>query len=88
MKIVSTAELKTHANSLLKEVTSRKRPVVITRYGTPCAVITPFTAEDIEDLVFEYSQEVLKMAKESAADMRAGRYTTMRDFAKKHGLAG
>ncbi len=86
MKMVSTAELKTHANRLLKEVTSKKKPVVITRHGVPCAVITPFNAEDIEELVFEYSPEFVRMAKESAADMKAGRAVTMMAFATKHGL--
>jgi hypothetical protein len=51
-------------------------------------VIEPFSEDDIEDLVFEYSSDVLSMAKQSAADMRAGRYITMQTFAQQHGLAG
>ncbi len=86
MRMVTTAELKTHANQLLGQVTAQKRPIVITRHGKPCAVIEPFAEGDIEDLAFEYGREVQKMAKTSVRDMKAGRYTTMKDFAKKHGL--
>ena len=87
MKMVSTAELKTHANQLLSQVTLGKQPIVITRHGKPCAVIEPFSENDIEDLAFEYGREVRKMARESAKDMKAGRYVTLKGFAKKHGLA-
>ena len=87
MKVVSTAQLKTQANWLLRQITMRRQPIIITRHGHPCAVLEPFTEDDIEDLVFEYGQDVAKMAKQSAADMKAGRYTTMQAFAKKHGLA-
>lgn len=86
MKMVTTAELKTQANHLLNQVTTYKKPIVITRHGKPCAVIEPFTEDDIEDLAFEYGQEVIQMAKESAKDMKAGRYMAMKEFAKKHGL--
>lgn len=87
MKVVSTAQLKTQANRLLRQVTAGRQPIIITRHGHPCAVLEPFTEDDIEDLVFEYSQGVVAMAKQSLADMKAGRYTTMQAFAKKHGLA-
>ena len=86
MKVVSTAQLKTQANRLLRQITTRRQPVIITRHGHPCAVLEPFTEDDIEDLVFEYSRDVVAMAKQSAAEMKAGRYVTMQAFAKKHGL--
>ncbi len=86
MKIVSTAQLKTQANWLLRQVTAGRQPIIITRHGHPCAVLEPFTEDDIEDLVFEYSQDVVAMATQSAADMKADRYTTLQAFAKKHGL--
>lgn len=86
MKMVTTVELKTQANRLLSQVTSYKIPIVITRHGKPCAVIEPFNEGDIEELAFEYSREVIKMAKESAKDMKAGRYIVLSDFAKKHGI--
>ena len=87
MKVVSTAQLKTQANRLLRQITAGRQPIIITRHGHPCAVLEPFTEDDIEDLVFEYSRDVMAMAKQSMADMKAGRYTTMQAFAKKHGLA-
>ena len=87
MKMVSTADLKAHANKLLRFVRNGKRPVVITRHGKPCAVLEPCTEDDIEGLAFEYGPEVLRMARESARDMAAGRYVTMERFAKKHGRA-
>lgn len=86
MKVVSTAQLKTQANRLLRQVTARRQPIIITRHGHPCAVLEPFTEDDIEDLVFEYSRDVAALAKQSLADMKAGRYTTMQAFVKKHGL--
>ncbi|MBI4248539.1 MAG: type II toxin-antitoxin system Phd/YefM family antitoxin [Elusimicrobia bacterium] len=87
MKMVSTAELKTHANRLLKFVENGKKPVVITRHGKPCAVLQPCTEEDLDALAFEYGPEVLRMARESAADMKAKKYVTLKKFAQKHGLA-
>lgn len=87
MKMVSTAELKTHANRLLKFVENGKKPVVITRHGRPCAVLEPCTEGDLDGLAFEYGPKVLRMARESAADMKAGKYATMKTFAEKHGLA-
>ena len=87
MKVVSTAQLKTQANRLLRQIAMRRQPIIITKHGHPCAVLEPFTEDDIEDLVFEYSRDVVAMATQSAADMKAGRYTTMQAFAKKHGLA-
>ena len=86
MKVVSTAQLKTQANRLLRQVTARRQPIIITRHGHPCAVLEPFAEDDIEYLVFEYSRDVATMAKQSASDMKAGRYTTLQAFAKKHGL--
>lgn len=86
MKMVTTAELKTHANRLLGLIRSQSRPVIITRHGKPCAVLEPCTEDDLEGLAFEYGPEVLKMARQSARDMAAGRYVTMERFAKKHGL--
>jgi len=85
MKIVSTAELKAHANKLLGFVQNGMRPVVITRHGKPCAVLEPCSEDDLEALAFEYSPEVLRMARESARDMATGRYVTLEGFAKKHG---
>ncbi len=86
MKMVSTAELKAHANRLLSLVRNGTKPVVITRHGKPCAVLEPCTEDDLEALAFEYGPAVLKMARESARDMAARRYVTMEQFAKKHGL--
>jgi prevent-host-death family protein len=86
MKMVSTAELKAHANQLLGFVRNGNRPIVITRHGKPCAVIEPFTEDDLEGLAFEYGPEVLRMARESARDIAANRHVTMDQFARKHGV--
>jgi prevent-host-death family protein len=87
MKMASTAELKAHANQLLSLVRNRNKPVVITRHGKPCAVLEPCTEDDLEGLAFEYGPRVMEMARESARDMAAGRYVTMEQFARKHGVA-
>lgn len=87
MRMVSTAELKTHANRLLKFVENGKKPVVITKHGKPCAVLEPCTEEDLDALAFEYGPEVLRMARESATDIRTKKFVTMKKFAEKHGLA-
>lgn len=86
MKMVTTAELKAQANKLLGLVENTKRPIVITRHGRPCAVLEPCTEDDLEALAFQYGPEVFRMAKQSAKDIAAGRYVTMEEFAKKHGL--
>jgi len=87
MKIVSMTQLKMQADQLLRQVAARRQPIIITKRGRPCAVLEPLTEDDMKELAFEYGQDVLGVAKQTASEMKAGRYVTLRAFAKKHGLA-
>jgi prevent-host-death family protein len=87
MKMATTAQLKAHANELLTMVRNQSKPVIITRHGKPCAVLEPCTEDDLEGIAFEYGPAVMKMARESARDMAAGRYLTMEQFSRKHGIS-
>jgi len=79
MKLVNTVELKNHTNEILRYVQGRQ-PVVITIHGRPCAALEPITEDDLEELAFAYGLDVRRMARESATDMRRGRYVTLTEY--------
>ena len=77
IKIVSITQLKIKADRLLQQVAERRQPIVITRYGRPCAVLKPLTEDHM----------MMVIAKRTEAEMKAGRYISLQAFAKKHGLS-
>ena len=77
MKVVSITQLKTQADRLLRQVAARRQPIVITRYGHPCAVLEPLTEDHM----------MMVIAKRAEAEMKTGRYISLQAFAKKHGLS-
>ena len=86
MTIVNTAELKTHANRLLRRV-SKHHVVLITRRGKPCAALVPVSSETLVDLLWEYSPDVQRRLRAAMEELRAGKTETLTAFAKRHGLS-
>ena len=76
MRVVSITQLKTQADRLVHQVAECGKPIIITRYGHPCAVLEPVS----EDYM------MMAIAKRAKAEMKAGRYVSLQEFAKKHGL--
>ncbi len=81
MKIVNTAELKNHANQLLK-MAHRGNAVAVTRHGKPYAAVIPLNENGLEDLFFEFSPRVRRLVAEAEADVRAGRLVNLERFLK------
>lgn len=86
MNTVNTAELKTHANRLLKQV-AKNQVVLITRHGHPCAALVPVSNETLVDLLWEYSPQVQKRLRIAMDELQAGNVKPLGSFAKRHGLA-
>ena len=86
MNSVNTAELKTHANRLLRQV-ARHQVVLITKRGHPCAALVPVSDDTLVDLLWEYSPEVQKRLHIAMDELQAGKTQTLAAFAKRHGLA-
>ena len=86
MNTVNTAELKTHANQLLRRV-GRHQVVLITRRGKPCAALIPVSSDNLVDLLWEYSPEVQQRLRTAMHELRAGKTESLKAFAKRHDLA-
>ena len=86
MTTVNTAELKTHANRLLRRV-DKHHIVIITRRGRPCAALVPVSSDTLVDLLWEYSPEVQQRLRIATEELRAGKTEPLKVFAKRHGLS-
>ena len=86
MTTVNTAELKTHANRLLRRV-ARHQVVLVTRRGKPCAALIPVSSDTLVDLLWEYSPDVQRRLRGATEELRAGKTESMTAFAKRHGLS-
>ena len=87
MTTVNTIELKTQANRLLNQVSTKRRMVLITRHGHPCAALIPVSSETLGDLLWEYSPETQKRLRIAMDELRTGKTESLKQFAKRHGLA-
>ena len=87
MTTVNTIELKTQANRLLNQVSTRHRVVLITRHGRPCAALVPVSNENLADLLWEYSPEVQKRLRIAMDELQDGKTQPLKKLAKRHGLA-
>lgn len=86
MTTVNTAELKTHANRLLRRV-ARHQVVLVTRRGKPCAALIPVSSDTLVDLLWEYSPDVQRRLRVAMEELCAGKTESMTAFAKRHGLS-
>ena len=86
MTTVNTAELKTHANRLLRRV-AKHQVVLVTRRGKPCAALIPVSSDTLVDLLWEYSPDVQRRLRVAIEELRAGKTESLTAFAKRHGLS-
>ena len=86
MNTVNTAELKSQANRLLKQV-AKQEVILITRRGRPCAALVPVSSETLVDLLWEYSPKVQRRLRTAMAELEAGKTQSLSAFAKRHSLA-
>ncbi len=86
MTTVNTAELKTQANRLLRQV-ARHQVVLITKHGHPCAALVPVSDDNLVDLLWEYSPPIQKRLRIAMNELQTGKTESLRSFAKRHGLA-
>ena len=80
MKLATIAEAKNHFTALARAIQRSKQPVVITRRGRPCIVLEPITADDLDELAFQYSDEVRRLIRQAEADIRKGRFVTHEEY--------
>lgn len=83
---VNTAELKSQANRLLKQV-AKHQVVLVTRRGVPCAALVPVSSDTLVDLLWEYSPDVQKRLRNAMEELSTGKAQSLTSFAKRHGLA-
>jgi antitoxin (DNA-binding transcriptional repressor) of toxin-antitoxin stability system len=82
VKFVNTVELKNHLNAVLGEV-SRGETVIVTLRGQPTATLLHTTEEDLDQVLFEKSALVRSAVREGLQDLKAGRFTTLKQYAAR-----
>lgn len=50
MRFASVAEVKNNLSAYLSRARKRKEPIVVTRHGTPYALIQPISEQDLDGL--------------------------------------
>jgi len=80
MKLKTIAETKNHFTEIARAVQTSKKPVVVTRRGKPYVVLEPITEDDLDELAFQYSDEVRRLLREAEEDIRKGRFVTHEDY--------
>ena len=77
---IPAAIARTQLGSLLKQISHGKARFVITKGGTPTAVL--LGVEDFDDIVEELDPAFQKSLKVAAREYRAGKAITLRDYLK------
>ena len=80
MKLATIADAKNHFTALARAVQKSKKPVVVTNRGRPYIVLEPITEDDLDQLAFEYSDDVRRLIREAEADIRKGRFVTHEEY--------
>ncbi|MBI2192441.1 MAG: type II toxin-antitoxin system Phd/YefM family antitoxin [Planctomycetes bacterium] len=79
MKVVPVAKAKSKLSAYLKEC--RKGPIVITRNGTPAAVlIAPVDDDDLESLLLARNPRFLALLEKSEKSIREGKGLSWKEF--------
>ena len=88
-KTVPLSEARARLSELMDELERRHEHVVITRKGRPVAVLLPSAEYDAMEETLEvlHDEDLLAALKESEADVRAGRLTSLKDLRRELGLA-
>ena len=79
MPFVNVKDLHDRTAEILREVKDGK-PVFVTRYGKPIAVIRDLEEEDLEGLVMLSDPKLRKGLEEARADVAAGRVSDLNDL--------
>lgn len=82
MKFASTAELKSGANRLLREV-EKGQVLVVTRRGKPVAAVQACSEDEIEDLVLETDPRIRASVERAQQDFRRGRGIPLGRYARR-----
>ncbi len=80
MKFANVRELKTKTSAMLRTV-ERGNTVLVTTHGRPTAMLVPVTEDDIEDALLAYSPALRKKIETGLKDIRAGRMSSLSDYA-------
>jgi prevent-host-death family protein len=72
---------RTQLGSILRRVSERKARFVITKSGKPTAVI--LSARDFDDMLEELDPEFQRSLRGAAAEYRAGRSISLREYVKQ-----
>ena len=80
MKLATIAEVRNHLTEIARMVQKTKKPVVVTRRGKPYIVLEPITADDLDELAFQYSDEVRHLIRGAEEDIRKGRVVTHKEY--------
>lgn len=88
-KTVPLSEARARLSELMDELERRHEHVIITRKGRPVAVLVPSAEYDALEETMEIlnDEDILAALKESEADVRAGRLTSLKDLRRELGLA-
>ncbi|MGH2784895.1 MAG: type II toxin-antitoxin system Phd/YefM family antitoxin [Actinomycetota bacterium] len=88
-KTVPLSEARAHLSELMDELERRHEHVIITRKGRPVAVLLPSAEYDAIEETIEIlnDEDILSALKESEADVRAGRLTSLKSLRRELGLA-
>jgi prevent-host-death family protein len=71
---------RTQLGSLLKQVANRKARFVVTKNGKPTAILLAIA--DFDDMLEELDPEFQKTLKVAAAEYRAGKAVSLREYLK------
>ncbi len=88
-KTVPLSEARARLSELMDELERRHEHVVITRKGRPVAVLVPSAEYDALEETMEilHDEDLLAALKESEADVRAGRLTSLKELRRELGIA-
>jgi prevent-host-death family protein len=87
--MIPMTEARARLSELLDQLERQHEHIVITRNGRPLAVLVPSAEYESMEQTLEvlHDEPLLKALRESEADVRAGRLTSLDDVRRQLGLA-
>jgi prevent-host-death family protein len=87
--MIPMTEARARLSELLDQLERQHEHIVITRNGRPLAVLVPSAEYESMEETLEvlHDEPLLKALRESEADVRAGRLTSLDDVRRQLGLA-
>lgn len=89
VQMIPMTEARARLSELLDQLERQHEHIVITRNGRPLAVLVPSAEYESMEETLEvlHDEPLLKALRESEADVRAGRLTSLDDVRRQLGLA-